>query len=117
MTMMTDARHPFTCEWCDGEWSNRLAYEDHFASLAHKNSDHPYRIPRPLSEEMRAHIIIGAITPATEAGRLWHGEWHSGEYQGAPTECGSAGCGFLGRILAVEAEAIDPFRALLKEEL
>lgn len=58
-----------------------------------------------MTEEMRSHIIIGAGPPTTEAGRLWHEEWHSGAYHEAPTECGSAGCGFLGRILAVEAEA------------
>lgn len=58
--------------------------------------------------EMRAHIIVGAIPPSTEAGRLWHEQWHSsGEHPEAPKDCGSAGCGFLGRILAVEAESRD----------
>lgn len=56
--------------------------------------------------DIRSHIIIGAIEPVTEGGRLWHKEWHDGEsFYGAPTECGTAGCGFLGRILSVEAEA------------
>ena len=42
--------HPYTCEWCDGEWPSRIAYEDHFGSLAHKNPDHPYRLPSMSGE-------------------------------------------------------------------
>jgi hypothetical protein len=54
-------------------------------------------------DAMRGHIVVSATPPATEAGRLWHDEWHSGDYPGAPSKCGSMGCGFLIRVLAVEA--------------
>jgi len=62
--------------------------------------------------DIRAHIVIGAIEPMTEGGRLWHQEWHDGEaYPGAPTKCGDAGCGFLGRILSIENEAVAEYLA------
>jgi hypothetical protein len=38
-------RHPYTCEWCDGEWPSQMAYADHFSSLTHKDPDHPYQLP------------------------------------------------------------------------
>ena len=53
------------------------------------------------TEAVRALIVVGAITPATEAGRVIHEDWHEQHNN----QCGSAGCGFLGRILAIESEA------------
>lgn len=42
----------------------------------------------------------------TPEGRALHDEWHDGEsFFGAPTECGTLGCGFLGRIVALEEAA------------
>lgn len=55
--------------------------------------------------EARAHIMVGVGPPQTRAGQLMHEQWHAGKLTyGGVTECGSMGCGFLGRILAIEAE-------------
>lgn len=59
--------------------------------------------------EARSHIVVGAITPRTVAGRSAHRDWHDRAITSfAPKECGSAGCGFLGRILGIEAEILEP---------
>lgn len=59
----------------------------------------------PADRERRHHIILPmGSQPKTEAARIMHADWH--EWYG-PEECGTWGCGFLGQLLAVEAEAYD----------
>jgi hypothetical protein len=57
----------------------------------------------PEELEDRANIIVGKVEPRTKAGRLMHRHWH----QELMNECGSAGCSFLGRILAIEKQAYE----------
>jgi hypothetical protein len=42
---LIEDHHPYTCEWCDGEWPSQIAYADHFSSLTHEDPDHPYQLP------------------------------------------------------------------------
>lgn len=61
----------------------------------------------PEELEVRAHIVVGAGPPQTRAGQLMHEQWHSGAMccmEIPAATCGTMGCGFLGRILAIEAE-------------
>lgn len=45
LLLVNPDRHPFTCEWCHGEWYSYRAYNDHFSSLKHANENHPYLNP------------------------------------------------------------------------
>jgi hypothetical protein len=57
--------HPYTCQWCNGEWFDWNLYDQHFGDLSVTDPSHPTKNPRPpqdrqeqaeLSDADRAYI-------------------------------------------------------------
>ena len=65
-------RHPFTCEWCNGEWPDQRTYEMHF-ELVSLPRDHPYLKPAAPAEGLEGARVrlIGKIALILDGDGGW----------------------------------------------